>query len=121
MSLALHLSVFQFNIRFSSRFPFEYRVVHLRGTFRDLSQYRKNSPGNCQTSGYYKSDFVFIMLRDMQLGRCEVDTTAEIFRLTCFTFFIVEIVHVHTLVQVFNRSVVVHFEFRVGGEQRKEG
>ena len=42
MSLALHLSVFQFNIRFSSRFPFEYRVVHLRGTFRDLPQYRKH-------------------------------------------------------------------------------
>ena len=53
----------------------------------------------------------------MQLGRCKVDTTAEIVRLTCFTFFIVEIVHVHTLVQVFNRSVVVHFDFRVGGEQ----
>ena len=42
MSLALHLSVFQFNIRFSSRFPFEYRVVHLRGTFCDLPQYRKH-------------------------------------------------------------------------------
>ena len=115
------MSVFQFNIRCSSRFPFEYRVVHLRGTFRDLPQYRKHGPGNCQTSGHYKSDFVFIMLRDMQLGRCKVDTTAEIVRLTCFTFFIVEIVHVHTLVQVFNFCGVVHFDFRVGGEQRKEG
>ena len=45
MSLALHLSVFQFNIRFSSRFPFEYRVVHLWGTFRDLPQYRKHGRG----------------------------------------------------------------------------
>ena len=57
----------------------------------------------------------------MQLGRCKVDTTAEIVWLTCFTWFVLEIVHVRTLVQVFNRSVVVHFEFRVGGEQRKEG
>ena len=61
------------------------------------------------------------MLRDMQLSRCKVDTPAEIVWLACFTFFIVEIVHVHTLVQVFNFCGVVHFDFRVGGEQRKEG
>ena len=57
----------------------------------------------------------------MQLGRCKVDTPAEIVWLTCFTWFILEIIDVFALVQVFNFCGVVHFDFRVGGEQRKEG
>ena len=64
----------------------------------NMFQPTKHGRGDRHTNGYQNERAVFEMICDMQLGRCKVDSAAEIVRLNCFTWFIVEIVHVRALV-----------------------
>ena len=86
--------------------------------FGNMFQSTKHGRGDRHTNGYQNVNAVFWTLRDLQLGRCKVDSAAEIVRLRRLAgVLIVEIVHVRALVQVFNGTSVVVLVLGVGREQ----